>query len=266
MLAQPLLKYPGAKWALASWIVEHLPAHVHYVEPYAGSLAVFFQKPLSAHEVINDLSGDVINFFQVVRDRPDELSDLLLFTPWSREEYYLSYERTGDALEDARRFAVRAWQAHGFKTNCRTGWRHNGVKSVQPVTARWKRLPEIVLLAAERLRDAEIEAKTAIEVISYYNARNVLLYADPPYPLGTRKGRKMYQFEMTDADHQALLTKLDAHAGPVVLSSYENDLYNERLPHWQKVYQVARADKGGDRVEVLYLNPAAAQPRLFQEW
>lgn len=264
-LDQALLKYPGAKWQLANWIIEHLPRHTHYVEPYAGSLAVFFSKQPSAHEVVNDLSQDIVNFFRVIRDQPGDLADLLTFTPWSREEYYLSYERTGDALEDARRFTVRAWQAHGFKLSGRTGWRHNGVKSVQPVTVRWSRLPEIVLAAAARLKNAEIECKPALEIIARYNAADVLLYVDPPYVLDTRSKNKLYQHEMEDSDHLDLLDTLNAHQGPVVLSGYDHPLYTERLVDWQVVATKARADKGATRTEVLWLNQHAQpmQARMF---
>ena len=54
-IIKPILKYPGAKWRIASWIVPLFPPHVHYVEPYAGSAACFFTKTPARHEVLNDL-------------------------------------------------------------------------------------------------------------------------------------------------------------------------------------------------------------------
>jgi DNA adenine methylase len=81
----------------------------------------------------------------------------------------------------------------------------------------------------------------------------VLIYADPPYPLSTRSG-KMYQHEMTDADHLTLLDALDAHPGPVVLSGYHCALYDDRLRHWSTREKQAQAEKGNTRTEVLWLN------------
>src|SRR5438034_8973448 len=103
---KPILKYPGAKWHRAAWIVSHLPAHTVYVEPYCGSAAIFFSKEPSEHEVLNDLSSSIVNLFRIIRERGDELAAAIAMTPWSREDYEaaeLEYHGTGDALEDARR-------------------------------------------------------------------------------------------------------------------------------------------------------------------
>jgi DNA adenine methylase len=78
---KPILKYLGAKWNCASWIISHFPAHAHYVEPYFGSGAVFFNKQPAKHEVINDLSGDVVNLFRVIRDSAPDLAALIEMTP-----------------------------------------------------------------------------------------------------------------------------------------------------------------------------------------
>lgn len=260
----PPLKYPGAKWTLAQWIIDHLPRHTHYIEPYLGSGAVFFSKMPSKHEVINDLDGRVVNFFRVCREHPEDLAALLALTPWSRRDYALSYQISDDPLEDARRFAVRSWQSHGFKTADRSGWRHNGVTSLQPITGRWSCLPDAVVHAARRLKDAEIECKPALDVIRYYNAPDVLIYADPPYVRSTRR-RRLYRHEMTDADHVALIDTLRAHRGPVVLSGYTHPIYTERLADWRCVTTAARAEKGATRTEVIWINRAGlvSQPSLL---
>lgn len=122
---KPVLKYPGAKWKLASWIIGHMPQHTAYLEPFFGSGAVFFNKPASKVETINDIDGQVINFFRQLREHPAELTRLLELTPWSRGEYFLSWEKpTGIPLEDARRFMVKCWQAFGARLDYRSGWRH----------------------------------------------------------------------------------------------------------------------------------------------
>ena len=92
-----------------------------YLEPFFGSGAVFFNKKRSLIETINDLDGNVVNLFKQIRDNPEALARAIEYTPWSREEYSLSYRKTGDDSEDARRFLVRMWQAIGAKSSDITG-------------------------------------------------------------------------------------------------------------------------------------------------
>lgn len=97
-----VFRYPGSKWSLAGWIIAHFPLEYEkmvYLEPFAGSGAVFFNKNPGAVETVNDLDSDIVNLFRVLRDRPDELKRALELTPYSREEYDLAFEPTEDPLE-----------------------------------------------------------------------------------------------------------------------------------------------------------------------
>ena len=258
----PVLKYPGAKWMLAQWIIDQFPEHTTYIEPYFGSGAVFFGKKPADYEIINDLDEQVVNLFRVIREQGEQLAWLIEMTPWSRAEYYRSYEQTGDPLEDARRFLVRCWQAHGVKTSDRTGWMNRGPKANGSTTSRWAKLPERIVAAITRLKQAEIECTSALELIARYrDAQDCLIYADPPYVTSTRT-KKMYKNEMCDTDHLALLDALDEHTGPVVLSGYAHPLYDERLKHWQRVTCTTTAEKGQARIEVLWLNRKASRIQL----
>ncbi len=120
------IRYPGSKWSLADRIIEQFRPHYHYVEPFFGSGAVFFSKPRVPHEVINDRNSQVTNLFVVLRDQTEELCWKLEATPWSRDEYNLSDIITDDAVENARRFAVRCWQAHASDLAKKTGWKNRG--------------------------------------------------------------------------------------------------------------------------------------------
>ena len=263
---KPVLKYPGGKWNLAEWIISFMSSHTTYLEPFFGSGAVFFRKPPSNVETINDISGNVVNLFRIIRERPDELAALIEMTPWARDEYYASYEKTGDEMEDARRFLVRCWQGTGANLNSRTGWRHHATSvPFANNTVAWNRVSKIIIKATDRLKNVQIENKPALEIIKSYNAPGVLIYADPPYPLNTRSG-KMYAHEMTDADHIGLLEALDAHPGPVLLSGYACEMYDNRLKHWRRETKKAQAEKGQVRTEILWINPVAAKQlegRLF---
>jgi DNA adenine methylase len=258
---KPILKYPGAKWNCASWIISHFPAHAHYVEPYFGSGAVFFNKQPAKHEVINDLSGDVVNLFRVIRDSAPDLAALIEMTPWARSEFECTMGvrgvtvTTGDALEDARRFLVRVWMGHGARLNMRTGWTHGGNSDTSPIPL-WRVLPDKVIATARRLQDAEIDNRPALDVITRCFDSETLLYVDPPYLLDTRCDKGVYQHEMTDADHAVLLDALDAHPGPVVLSGYHCALYDDRLAHWHTREKQTQAEKGNTRTEGAVAEPS----------
>lgn len=260
---KPILKYSGAKWKIAPWIASYFPAHLHYVEPFAGSAAVFFSKKKSKHEVLNDLNGSIINLFEVLRTQGEELARSILLTPWS-EQLYAEVETDYDApeygkVERARRFLIRSWQAHGgFGGSGRSGWRHNGLKGATYPTQLWKQIPERLLLAADRLKDAELRSRPALEIIDYYNSQDCLLYVDPPYVLATRY-RKYYAHEMDEEAHRRLLHALLQHKGMVLLSGYAHKLYDDLLCSWHREEMPTQTEGGNIRNEVLWINPRAAK-------
>lgn len=260
MSIAPVLKYPGAKWSMADWIIEHMPRHHSYLEPYFGSGAVLFRKPVSNIETVNDLDGDVVNLFLIIRECPEKLSRLVAATPYSRSEYDNSYSQVKDPLESARRFLVRCCQGHGFRANgYKVGWK-NDVQGRERAYAlkSWYQLPVVIEKVSERLRMVQIESMPALDLIKRFKYPNVLIYADPPYVLSTRSG-KQYKHEMTDTDHLELLEVIDQHPGPVLLSGYSCPLYDDRLKHWSRQTAKAFAEGGREREEVLWINPVAAE-------
>lgn len=255
-----LIKYPGAKWSIADWIVSVMPPHKSYLEPFFGSGAVFFSKPRSRIETINDLDGEIVNLFRVVRDMPEALERAVALTPYSREEYDLAWERCkaggiDDPVELARLTLVRYWQTHGSCSYYKGGWKNDRAGREYAYAVRyWNQLPEWIASAVERLKEAQIEQAEAVELIRRFADPNVLIYADPPYVLSTRKQRQ-YNVEMADdAQHEELLAALMAHPGPVMLSGYESDLYNDTLKGWTKLHRKAQSECGGARVETLWIN------------
>lgn len=249
---KPVLKYAGAKWRLASWVTERLPPHEIYLEPFFGSGAVFFRKPAARLETINDVDGNVVNLFRVLREKPEQLVALIECTPWARDEYYASYEQAGNEVEDARRFLVRCWQAFGTMTAARTGWRHSATGRSPVMPQQWNGLPDRLAAAALRLKDAQIENMDAVQLIRKYNDPRCLIYADPPYVPDTRR-KHIYASEMTEAQHIDLLEALIAHGGTAVISGYDHPIYNEMLSSWERVEKHALAERGQARTEVLWI-------------
>jgi DNA adenine methylase len=102
-ITRPALRYYGGKFRLAKWIIGQFPPHVCYVEPFGGAGSLILRKQRSYHDVYNDLDGEVVNFFRVLRERGDELIRAIELTPYSREEQRLSFTPSNDDLERARR-------------------------------------------------------------------------------------------------------------------------------------------------------------------
>lgn len=117
-------------------------------------------------------------------------------------------------------------------------------------------------LAAERLKGVQIENLPALEILKRYNTPDVFIYADPPYLPCTRKGY-LYKHEMTEKDHIDLLEALLAHPGPVMLSGYDNDVYDQYLKDWRKVQKETLAEGGRKRTETLWMNYKDDQMDMF---
>lgn len=264
-----VIKYPGAKWSVARWIISHFPPHHSYLEPFFGSGAVLFSKDRSNIETVNDLDDDVINLFDWIRKDPEMLAHAIRWTPYSRVVYdqaWADQYTEKDPFKRAVNFYVRMMMGHGFRTTGeKVGWKNDIQGREMAYAARyWCETPDTIMQAAERIRGVQIEKKPAVELIARFNYSSVLIYADPPYLLSTRN-RKQYRHEMSDQEHIDLLDALKAHKGPVILSGYDSKLYNESLNGWHRDEIGAIAQTSERRTEVLWMNfePPNRQQSLF---
>lgn len=220
-----------------------------------------FNKTRSHIETVNDLNEDVVNFFRVLRNYPEELKQAVELTPFARSEYEASYEDVSDPVEKARRFSVRCWQGFGCSNLYRNGFK-SGQQSNSPNPAKaWSEMPEIIVQAAERLKGVQIENLPALELIGRYDTQDVFIYADPPYIRGTRKNY-LYKHEMEDWEHEQLLDTLLRHPGKVLLSGYDNELYNSMLSGWRKESIRTQAENGLKRTEVIWMNYRDSQMNI----
>ncbi len=263
-----LIKYPGSKWRLAPWIISHFPEHHSYLEPFFGSGAVLFNKQRSHIETVNDLDGEVVNFFECIRKDPERLARDVYLTPYSRESYEKAYDiarkdsngsgadgSSDDPFDRALAFCIRLNQGYGFRTTGeKVGWKNDVQGRERAYAARgWCMMLDRIMQAAERLREVQIECRPAVELIKRFNYPNVLIYADPPYMLETRNG-KQYRCEMFGKDHEELLDALLAHKGPVLVSGYDSPLYDDALRGWRREETVSHTQSGSRKTEVLWLN------------
>lgn len=252
---KPILKYPGAKWKIAKWIISYIPEHSVYLEPFGGSMAVLLNKPRSHIETVNDIDDNIVNLFNVIRKYPNELVNIVDKTPFARSEYKKSFivNESDTDIELARKYLVRCWQGFGSSNLYENGFK-SGQQTQSPNPAKaWSKLSNTINVVSDRLKGVQIEKLDAIELIERYNTSDVFIYADPPYLLNTRKSN-LYKNEMTDKQHIQLLNKLNLHPGKVMISAYENELYDSILVGWSKVYKNTVAESGNKRIECLYMN------------
>ena len=266
-VTRPALRYHGGKFRLAPWIVQFFPPHACYVEPFGGAASVLLRKPRSYAEVYNDLDGDIVNFFRVVRDRAmcADLIEACRLTPYARDEFTLAYEPTDDPLERARRTAVRAAMGFGSAgaTKASTGFRVDTKRKYSTAQHDWMSYPAVLGQVGARFGCVLIENRDAIEVLQAHDGPDTLHFVDPPYVHETRVMRVGggYRHELDDAQHRRLLQALQAVDGMVVLCGYPCDLYDAALSGWERHETSARissARGGGVRTEVVWINPACA--------
>jgi DNA adenine methylase len=286
--SQPI-KWHGGKYYLANWIISHFPPHLAYVEPFFGAGAVLFArdskrdwflghpecdlqsngKPKAHHagasEVINDINGELSNFWRCLQD--DALFSRFLrrieSTPFSEVEWAAAKAASGsdrDNVERAVQFFIRYRQSRqglgkDFATLTRNRTRRGRNEQVSAWLSAVEGLPE----AHERLRNVVILNRDAVEVIRSQDGPYVLFYCDPPYLLETRTVQDCYEHEMSNADHERLLKTLREVHGKVILSGYRNAIYDQSLADWNSV-ELEIDNKSGSgktkqkRREILWMN------------
>lgn len=279
---RPALRYHGGKWKLAPWILSFFPPHRIYVEPFGGGASVLLRKPRSYAEVYNDVDGEVVNVFRVLRDpeSAERLRHTLELTPFARDEFVAAHIRDEpDAVERARRAIVRSFMGFGsaslharnprgmrtrasnWESGRGTGFRANSSRSGTTPAHDWAHYPKQIALFVDRLRGVVIENRLALEVILQHDRPDTLTYADPPYPLSTRDDKRAdYAHEMSDDEHRLLGAALHAAKGMVVISGYACALYDDELfAGWERFEREHLADGARKRTEVVWLNPACTE-------
>ena len=263
----------GGKFSHLDWLQPLLPECHHYCEPFAGSGAVLINRPPALVETYNDLDGEVVNFFRVLRDHKDKLVEVIGLTPFSREEFAVACEVNFelDPIERARRFYVRARQVRtglaqtaslGRWANCKNTTR----SGMSGVISRWLGAVEALPDIADRLIRVQIENRPAIAVIKLYDSPETLFYCDPPYVHETRGDSKAYGYEMTDDEHRELARCLNDVQGMVAFSNYQCKLMDELYPKgkWLKFSSGEKTNHAtkGTREEILWTNYDPAKVKV----
>jgi len=267
-VTRPMLRYHGGKFRLAPRLLELFPPHRCYVEPFGGGAGVLLQKPRVAREVYNDLDGEIVNAFRMMRDRPAELIHALSITPYARAEHELSFERSDDPVEQARRTIARSFMSYGTtftRRNVidgklqRTGFRAMR-RDATTTAADWSGLPAAFVAIAERLQGVLIEQRDACAVMLDHDGDDTLHYIDPPYVHASRactasRTHMGYTHELDDDGHRSIAATVRRLQGAVIISGYPSDLYDRELyPDFQRMEfaHYAAAGAAVARTEVVW--------------
>jgi len=273
---KPAFGYFGAKHKLALPIIEHLPPHNAWVDAFCGSAAVTLAKVPAPIEVINDINGDVINFFKQLRNHPRELQRLVALTPYSRQELMSAHKdlKSGNALERARRFLVSAMMSmNGVFGSDRGGFSYSNSyarNGMEARVSRWCNVPKRFERIVERLRRLRIENQDARELLKQFlNRPGTLVYLDPPYLVERTKGYDCDQYD--EKFHKELLALACKAKCMIVISGYDSSFYNSMLTRkhgWKKI-EIEAHTQGSNgkrfaRTEVLWLNKYCHKARQLK--
>lgn len=260
-----LFGWYGGKFSHLDWLLPLLPKCHHYCEPFAGSGAVLINREPAPIETYNDIDGDVVTFFRVLRDQHEELIRTIALTPFSREEYYCAIYNTQEIndVERARRFYIRARQTRtglaqtaslGRWANCKDTSR----AGMSGVISRWLGGVYALDEIAQRLIRVQIENRPAGDVIRLYDNANTLFYCDPPYLHATRGDSKAYGFEMDEDQHREFAEIVNECKGMVAVSGYDHPLMDHffKPGKWFKSLGPSKTihSTKGMRIEVLWTN------------
>lgn len=261
--ARPLIKWIGSKWRLSRLVLENIPPHLVYIEPFGGSAAVLFRKPRAPIELYNDANQELCNVFEVVQDRKTsaELCRMLKYTPYSRAAVINAAKYQGDdKIKRAYCFLVLSHFsfniAHAVfdkKPSFNMGIFGKG----EPQT--WANFRRHIPIIRQRLEGVTIENTNGLDIVEKYaQNKDALFFIDPPYYEATKERGVSYGVEFTKDDHKKLLDIVSQARARVMITTYDNEMYKKALQGWNvanyKNNSRHSSAKNKNRLELLYMN------------
>ncbi len=229
------IKWHGGKSYLAARIVELMPVHTHYVEPFFGGGALLFNKPaefIEGHsEVVNDVYGDLVNFWKVLQSKElfPEFQWRLSLTPFSKPTFDEARQSVAEEpLDRAVDFFVRFRQSRqGLGSDFATMSRARTRRGMNEQVSSWLSAIDGLPAAHARLERVVIFCDDAVQLIKREDDQHSFFYCDPPYLAETRVVKNAYSCEMSADQHEELLTTLGGLEGKFLLSGYPHPIYRD---------------------------------------
>jgi DNA adenine methylase len=269
------LKWHGGKYYLASKIVQLMPPHLHYVEPFFGGGAVLLARDpedgdgwlfpnKGVSEVVNDVNSRLINFWRVLQEPKlfQAFHRAVEAIPVSRtawEEAH-AHEHGDDPIANAVAFFVDCRQSRSGMMNSFTAVTRNRTRRrMNGNVSEWLSAVDGLPDVHARLRRVFVENMPALDIIKREDTPGTLFYCDPPYLHETRISKDAYSYEMNEQEHRDLLALLLECKGKVMLSGYPSELYDSMLKGWTRhAFELPNNAAGGAvkrrMTEVLWCN------------
>lgn len=245
--------YLGSKYSILPWLLPLLPETKSFVEVFGGSMVVTMNRKPSPIETYNDINGEVVNFFRMLREKPEELITALYLTPHSRKEYESAWMDPADTpLEQARKFFVRlrqsflatgsqnrqkGWESSIRESRCKISEAVN--KNLNSVENLWK--------VVRRIKEVQIECRPWQKIMEFYDTPETLLYLDPPYDREKRSGGSDYKHDFTEKDHIELHDIAIKCKSRVAVSGYDSDFMKELWSDYFYIPGPARKNNRSNR-------------------
>lgn len=269
-IVQPI-KWHGGKHYIAKQIIELMPPHVHYVEPFFGGGSVLLQKdPEGVSEVVSDLNEYLVNFWRQLQQPEsfEEFKRRVEAHPFCEKDFDdLEDQATAPGVDGAVAFFIRARQSRqGLMKDFATLSRNRTRRGMNEQVSSWLTAIEGLPEVHARLKRVVILYDDATSVIRSQDGPNTLFYCDPPYLHETRSTTGEYAHEMTTEQHADLLCCLSKIEGKFILSGYPSALYSdwERNCNWRRVdieidNKASSAKQKEIKTECLWMNYGGAQ-------
>lgn len=268
------IPYFGGKARMVTLLLKFVPEHEVYVEVFGGAASLLMSKEPARVDVYNDIYGDVVNLFRVIRDPAmfNRFYHMVVFTMYSNEEYRDCRDHfriVNDPVQRAYMWFVTMRQTFSAmppgekRSNAHWSFsKKSSSRGMAKCVSAWLSAVDRLQSIHERLQTVQIDHDDFRKVIPRYDDEGVFFYMDPPYVPSVRRGGE-YAHEMSTDDHTKLVDMLLEITGKVVLSGYQNELYTRLEDHgWRRVdipvklHADANVGKTrGERVESLWLSP-----------
>ena len=256
------ITYYGGKQRIAKWILQYIPKHKIYCEPFFGGGAVFFSKQPSYLEAINDINDNLINFYIQIQTNFEKLATAIHNTLHSE-----SMLRDAVAMYNGQKIgtdiekAVATWLVfnESWNASARAGWKFDkGYGGSHYAIVLHHARNNFCPWLKERLANVQISCRDALQVIEDRDSQDTFFYLDPPYPETNQGHYAGYTFD----DLEKLLVKLETIKGKFALSNYPAEIIDvyARKNNWQLKQLTIKKDvnmarvHGSRKTEILLMN------------
>lgn len=226
------MTYAGSKYDSLKFIMDKIPYRKVFVDVFGGGGTVTLNRKPSKLDVFNDRHSGITAFYKCIQNREklDRLIEILEHLPHSREMHSTFMKEWGDEEDDVMRAAKFYYVVQvSFGGLCRTYGRAVDPKSASQVQKARSNIKHFDYIH-QRFKDVQIENLDWRMMFKDYDSADTVFYLDPPYV-----GCNIYDFRMSNAEHEEMCHRAFECEGFVALSGYENKIYDKFK--WDEIYE-----------------------------